>query len=104
MNKRDVTKQVETFSPHSITGSILLVSERIAAWIEQHGVTATIEYSDDGFVPYSDYPGFCITVDRPETDDEFAARVNYEKMRADEQDAYDRAEFNRLSAKFNKPS
>lgn len=103
MNKKTVSVTVDTFSPCRFTGDLAELSNKINQWVKEYGSTAAIDYSGSGFDPYSDYPGFCITVDRLETDEEFATRCAYEAARSKEQHAYNLAEFKRLSAIFNKP-
>ena len=102
--KRIVTDTFDEVSPYEFETSLGDLHARIGQWIVKFGHDARLDWDAHFHYDYdsSPSPRFNIKRDREETDDEFAARVAREKADTEAREAKERAEYERLQAKFGK--
>jgi len=73
------------------------VQDKIADLVERYGPDATVQKCSDA---WSDYTYLGIFVKGLETDQQYNKRLTYEKKWAEDAEARDVAEFNRLKKRF----
>lgn len=94
-NKKLVDTEVATISPRWLT--LEQLQKTIQELIESYGPDAMIqEYQYD----YSDDKYLAVTVKRPESDRDYAKRIEAEERWEKQQQIRDEQEYQRLKAKF----
>lgn len=102
--KRTITDTITDVSPYEFETSLGNLHALIGQWIAKYGHNARLDWDSYFQHAYdtSPSPRFNIKLDREETDSEFEARVTQEKAAREEREARERAEYERLQAKFGK--
>lgn len=102
--KRKITETFEDVSPYEFETSLGDLHARIGQWIAKFGHDARLDWDAHFHYEYdsSPSPRFSILRDREETDTEFTIRVAQEKAAQEARGAGERAEYERLQAKFGK--
>lgn len=102
--KRTITEGFKDVSPHELETSLGDLHAMIGQWIAKYGHNARLDWDAHFYYDYDPNPSprFNILRDREETDAEFAERVAKEKAEKEAREAGERAEFERLQAKFGK--
>ena len=93
-----VPQQIEDFYPSYTTAVDLL--ETLQRLIKEYGDKV---YIDSYFMSYDETKYYAFYYPRPETDEEYNARVAKEMQWKNEQHERERKEFERLKQKFGQP-
>lgn len=104
MKKAIKQVKVDQISPYNLDRTLGEIKVYIDELIGAYGADARFDWNPNFYYDYDNSPSpiFNVIIDREETDEEFAARCKKEEERANEVNAQERAEFERLSAKFGK--
>lgn len=102
--KRTITETITDVSPYELECSLADLQAKITEWIAEHGPTARLDWDAHFYYDYDPNPSprFNIKRDREETDEELKQRLEAEAVQQNIRDAQERAEFERLAAKFGK--
>jgi hypothetical protein len=95
-----VTDRKDEVSPYEFEVTLKALKERVQGWIATYGEDAYIDYSHNGYDQWSDSPCFEIRVDRDETTEETARRLETEEELSSQRAAFERAEYERLAKKY----
>lgn len=99
-SKKEISEFLDGVSPYEFDNTLGEIRKKIDAWIIEYGTDAYLDYCSYGYQDYSDTPGYHLKRKRLETDAEFAARVEQERVQSDMRTAHERAEYERLRKQF----
>jgi hypothetical protein len=103
MTKRNkIREKAEDISTWEFEGPLSLVLKRIQELIEQHGPDARLDYNEHFYYDYDNEPTprFELYVEREENDAEFKQRLFFQAEHIRKHEEAEKAEFERLQAKF----
>lgn len=94
--KQLIKKKILTVSKYDFCGRVEDVIAEINRWKEQHGSDLVVDWDTD----YDGEVEFMLFKEREETDEEYAQRIRLEDIRRGHQEDREKAEYERLKAKF----
>lgn len=103
MSKRiKIRKQVEEISIWEFEGNLSTILERVQDLIKKYGPEARVDYNKNFYYEYDNEPSprFELYVEREETDAELKLRVLQTAEHIRRHEEAEKAEFERLQAKF----
>lgn len=97
-----VSEVITEFSPGDFEGLLGNLQSLVDELVQEHGPTATIRWDPDNWLPYDESPTpvYRLTVEREETEEEFAKRLDTIAENEAKTLARDLAEFERLKLKL----
>lgn len=100
--RKIINEQVDDLSMWEMEGTLANVLERIQGLIAKHGAEARLDYNAHFYYPYEANPSprYELYVKREENDAELKQRLMEDAEQTRQRNERERAEFERLSAKF----
>jgi hypothetical protein len=102
MKRKMISEVVGNLMPYEFEGKLADVIEQLNHYVKEYGPDAVLDWDEYFQYPYDQghSPRFLIRRERAETDEERILRLQDEKASQKKRDERERAEYERLAAKY----